>query len=160
MVTGILSALLLAGTSPAPPPVNLTAAERAAAFRAAGFKLQRGKWSACGDPGTAAYTPGTIELAADLNGDGRPEALMSEGSSYCFGATEVGYWLVTKRADGGWTLLSQGQGMATPLTSRGIANWPDLQIGGPGFCFPVLRWNGRAYVQNRFEYEGKRCRPS
>jgi len=34
---------------------------------------------------------------------------------------------------------------------------PDMSIGGPGFCFLVVRWNGKAYVKNRFEYEGKRC---
>ena len=38
--------------------------------------------------------------------------------------------------------------------------WPDIQMGGPGFCFPVWRWNGSAYALNRFEYEGKRCKPS
>ena len=32
------------------------------------------------------------------------------------------------------------------------------QMGGPGFCFPVWRWNGKAYALNRFEYEGKRCK--
>jgi len=36
---------------------------------------------------------------------------------------------------------------------------PDMSVGGPGFCFPVLRWNGKAYVQNRYQYEGKACRP-
>ena len=35
--------------------------------------------------------------------------------------------------------------------------WPDIQVGGPGFCFPVLRWNGKEYILNRHEYEGKPC---
>jgi hypothetical protein len=26
-------------------------------------------------------------------------------------------------------------------------------------CFPVLRWNGREYKQQRWQYDGKPCRP-
>lgn len=37
--------------------------------------------------------------------------------------------------------------------------WPDISVGGPGFCFPVERWNGKEYKLHRFEYEGKRCKP-
>jgi hypothetical protein len=44
------------------------------------------------------------------------------------------------------------------LATRGKDGWPDLEVGGPGFCFPVQRWNGRAYAQHRMEYEGKPCR--
>ena len=33
--------------------------------------------------------------------------------------------------------------------------WPELQLGGPGFCFPVLRWNGTAFTSHRHAYEGK-----
>jgi hypothetical protein len=46
------------------------------------------------------------------------------------------------------------------LKVKGVGGWPDLSLGGPGFCFPVLRWNGKAYVHHRFEYERKTCRPS
>ncbi|MBI5861825.1 MAG: hypothetical protein HZB64_06575 [Rhodocyclales bacterium] len=37
--------------------------------------------------------------------------------------------------------------------------WPNISVGGPGFCFPVGRWNGKKYKLHRFEYEGKRCKP-
>ena len=46
-----------------------------------------------------------------------------------------------------------------PLVIAPYANWPDISVGGPGFCFPVERWNGKEYKLNRFEYEGKRCKP-
>ncbi|MFP5403517.1 MAG: hypothetical protein ACLGG2_02365 [Gammaproteobacteria bacterium] len=36
---------------------------------------------------------------------------------------------------------------------------PDISIGGPGFCFPVVRWNGKACALHRCEYAGKRCKP-
>jgi hypothetical protein len=47
----------------------------------------------------------------------------------------------------------------TQLKTKGKDGWPDISVGGPGFCFPVQRWNGKAYELNRFEYEGKRCKP-
>jgi hypothetical protein len=46
-----------------------------------------------------------------------------------------------------------------PLKTKGKDGWPDISVGGPGFCFPVQRWNGKAYELNRCEYEGKRCKP-
>jgi hypothetical protein len=154
-----LGALAASASADPSAPLQLSAADEAAAFRAAGFTLYGRQWSACGDPGTAGYTPGAIEQVADLNGDGRPEAVLSEGSSYCFGAHGTGYSLVSKRGDGKWALIDEGQGIPSFLTTRGAANWPDMQVGGPGFCFPVMRWDGREYVPNRFEYEGKRCTP-
>ena len=36
---------------------------------------------------------------------------------------------------------------------------PELEVGGPGFCFPVLRWNGRAFAPSRHAYDGKPCTP-
>ena len=44
------------------------------------------------------------------------------------------------------------------LATKGVGGWPDIEMGGPGFCFPVWRWNGKAYALNRFEYEGKPCK--
>ena len=41
----------------------------------------------------------------------------------------------------------------------GAMGWPDISVGGPGFCFPVQRWNGREYKLQRWEYEGKACKP-
>ena len=138
---------------------TLSAADRTAAFRAAGFKLQGGRWQACGDPGTDSYAGGTIDTVRDLNGDGRPEAVITEGSSFCFGNTGTGYSLVSKQADGSWKLIAASPGIPTFLATRGVSGWPDIEIGGPGFCFPVERWDGRAYKLNRHQYEGKACRP-
>lgn len=144
----------LAAAAPA-----LSAADQAAAFRAAGFKRVGQQWRGCGDPGGPAYGPGAIERVKDFNGDGRPEAIITESSSFCFGNTGMGYTLVSKQADGRWKVMSAGPGIITVLATRGAGNWPDLEIGGPGFCFPVHRWNGRQYALQRFQYEGRRCNP-
>lgn len=150
------SALLFAAAASG-QPARLAPADEAAAFTAAGFKLQGKRWRGCDDP-TAGYQPGAIEAVRDLNGDGRPEAIISEGGSFCYGHTGVGYSLVSQQADGRWKLLSRGSGIVTVLDTRGAGGWPDLEIGGPGFCFPVHRWDGRKYVLHRHQYEGKPCR--
>ncbi len=157
LALALLPAAALPGDVLAAPPAKLSPADEAAAFRAAGFKRVGQQWQACGDPGTLSYSPGAIESVADLNGDGRPEAIVTEGGTYCFGHTGQGYTLVSKQANGSWKRMAGGTGMVGVLTTKGVGGWPDLEIGGPGFCFPVLRWNGREYVFHRNQYEGKAC---
>ncbi|HEX6733166.1 MAG TPA: hypothetical protein VF096_00020 [Azonexus sp.] len=149
--------LLCCAVADAAPPGGLAPAEQAAAFAAAGFKQQGQRWRACDDP-TASYVPGAIESVRDLNGDGRPEALITEGGSFCYGHVGTGYSLVSRQADGRWKLLTRGTGIVSVLETRGAGGWPDLEIGGPGFCFPVVRWDGRKYALHRHQYEGKPCR--
>lgn len=164
MIRAALLPLALLPVAALAAPAKLSPADEAAAFRAAGFKRVGTQWQACGDPGTASYSPGAIESVADLNGDGRPEAIITEGGTYCFGNTGQGYTLVSKQADGSWKRMAVGTGMVGVLTKTkaapgGADGWPDLEIGGPGFCFPVLRWNGQVYVLHRHQYEEKVCRP-
>lgn len=140
-------------------PSALSPADEAAAFKAAGYKQKGKQWRACEDT-SSSYTPGVIQEVRDLNGDGRPEAILTEGGTFCYGHTGAGYSLVSKQANGSWKLITGGTGMLSVLNTKGADNWPDIEIGGPGFCFPVLRWNGRQYVQQRHQYEGKPCRPS
>jgi len=154
----LLSLIMVA--TPATAQVTLSPADQTAAFKAAGFKKHGTAWRGCDDPGTASYTPGAIETVRDLNGDGRPEAVITEGSIACFGGDEMGYTLVSKQADQSWKSITAGAGVLTILSTKGVGGWPDLEIGGQGFCFPVQRWNGKAYVLQRHQYEGKTCRPA
>ena len=161
MEKGVVAAVLAAtvGLAWGADAVSLPAADQAAAFKAAGFKKKGNQWRACDDPGTASYTPGHIDKVQDLNGDGQLEALITEGSSFCYGGDVPGYFLVSRQQDGNWKLITKGSGMVDFLPTKGTGGWPDIQVGGPGFCFPVERWNGKAYALNRYEYEGKRCKP-
>jgi hypothetical protein len=152
-------ALLLTLAAPA-GAAELGAADKKAAFAAAGFTLHGKDWrSACDDPGTASYSPGAIEAVGDLNGDGRPEAVITEGGTYCYGNTGTGFWLVSQEADGKWNLIANDIGIATFLPTKGTDGWPDIEVGGPGFCFPVIRWDGQQYGLHAHQYEGKPCNP-
>jgi hypothetical protein len=140
--------------------VAVPAAEQAAIFTAAGFSRRGSQWRTdCNDPGVTDYEPGAIETYRDLNGDGRPEAVVTESSVYCYGNTGTAFRLLTKLPTGRWKLLLENPGFAEFLPTRGVAGMPDVSIGLPGYCFPVLRWNGKAYTLNRHEYDGKPCRP-
>jgi hypothetical protein len=137
-------------------PAKLTAIDEAGAFKAAGFALKGKQWRKCDDPGSS-YTPGVIEEVRDVNQDGRPEALITEGGTFCHGQAGTGYSLVSKQADGKWKLITAGSGILQFLPTKGAGGWPDIEIGGPGFCFPVERWNGRQYALLMHQYEGKPC---
>jgi hypothetical protein len=154
--------------APAQPPAQpaaraatttLQPAEEAAVFKAAGFTRRGNAWrSGCDDP-TPGYSPGKIEQVADLNGDGLPEAVLSEGGTFCYGHTGQKFWVVSKLANGGWKVMTSSTGIPEFLGTKGADGWPDISVGGPGFCFPVERWNGKAYQLQRWEYEGKACKP-
>ena len=136
--------------APAPPPppaASGSAADRAAAFRAAGFVPVRGRYLACNKTGEL-----EIEVR-DLNGDGRPDAVVTDYGTECFGMTGQGFVIVSKDAAGAWRRLFGSQGIPTFLATRGAGGWPDIENGGPGFCFPVLRWNGSDYVRVRWKAE-------
>jgi hypothetical protein len=148
-------ALLIAAAISAP------AAEQAVIFKAAGFSRNGGVWKSgnCKGAESDSYEPGAIGMYRDLNGDGRPEAVVTEGSAICYGMTETHFWLLSKQSPGSWKRIYDETAMPDFLATKGTGGWPDIQLGGPGFCFPVVRWNGKAYVQHRFEYDGKRCKP-
>jgi hypothetical protein len=148
----LIISLLAAATVPA--------SESSAIFTAAGFKLAGKEWRTdCYQPDGGSYEPGQLESYGDLNGDGRPEAIVTEGGTFCYGNTGTGFWLLSKQASGKWKVLYQSQGIAEFMKSVGADKMPDISVGGPGFCFPVVRWDGREFRVNRHQYEGKPCRP-
>jgi len=140
-----------------PGDLALSEADRQAVFKAAGAVQRKGMWVMCADDPNASGA--SIETARDLNGDGRPEAVVAEGGTFCYGHAGMGFQLLSKQADGRWRVMTGGSGIPQFLATRGAGGWPDVSVGGPGFCFPVERWNGKEYTLHRFEYEGKRCKP-
>ena len=150
----IAAALALQAGARAEPP---TGTDSAAIYKAAGAVQRGGRWLLCAeDPQTQGAS---IDEFRDLNGDGRPEAVVSEGGTFCNGHAGIGFVLLSQGADGGWTRMTGGPGIPEFLKTTGKDGWPDVSIGGPGFCFPVERWNGSEYALHRHEYEGKACKP-
>lgn len=147
---------ILTSTSALAAPLG---AEQISVFKAAGFTQHGRQWrSGNCEPPELSYEPGSIATFRDLNGDGRPEAVVTEGGGLCYGNTGQNFWMLSKQPDGTWKILVESLGMPQFLRTKGASGYPDLLVGGPGFCFPVLRWNGRAYTRHHFEYEGKPCR--
>lgn len=135
--------------------VALTPADRTAVFRAAGAVRRGAGWVMCSEDRNAVAR---IESTADLNGDGRPEVLVTEDGTFCHGMTGSGFVLLSKQANGSWQQMTGMSGIPEFLKTKGVGGWPDISVGGPGFCFPVLRWNGREYANHRMQYQGKPCR--
>lgn len=153
----VVLVLGLAGHAWGQATTGLSDADRAAVFKAAGAVHRDGKWIICGDDPSPSGA--SIDEVRDLDGDGRPEAVVSEGGTFCYGFTGTGFQLLGRQADGSWRRITQDIGIPEFLETKGVDGWPDISIGGPGFCFPVQRWNGREYAVQRHEYEGKPCKP-
>lgn len=137
-------------------PGGITPADKTAALRTTGFLPRGGKWMDETGNCEAFIEP---EGVRDLNGDGRPEIVVTGSGSFCYGNTGQGYFLTQKTPAGTWRLVDQSQGIPTFLTTRGVGGWVDIEIGGPGFCFPVVRFDGKAYQRLRMkEYEPGACR--
>lgn len=95
---------------------------------------------ACGQPADA-----SVEFR-DMNSDGRQEVLVIHGNSCTSGMAGSSALLLIR--DAGGTLqpnLGFPAASADPLPEMS-QGYPDLLIGGPGFCFPVWRWNGKEYI--------------
>jgi hypothetical protein len=81
--------------------------------------------------------------AVDLNGDGRLEVLTQEFGS-CFGRAGVQMNLYIQAPGGQWQAQFGFPGSPKLLKTRSHG-YPDIEVLGPGTCFPVWRYNGRAY---------------
>ena len=147
----ILPTLLLAGTATfAETKPNIPANEVNSIFKAAGFNKTNKGWK-------ADCCIGQITIYKDLNGDGLKDAIIIDASTMCYGNTGVGYYIVAQQKNGQWKMVLKEAGMPEFLKTKGTDGWPDIENGGPGFCFEVLRWNGQAYKVHRYEYQGKAC---
>ncbi len=139
--------------------IQLQPAGEAEAFKAGGYLLTDNKWhSECNEPTERTFVPARIESVTDLNGDGLPEAIISEGGVACYGNTGSGFTVVSEQSNNTWKPMLSSSGIPRILKTKGANGWPDIEIGGPGFCFSVWRWNGKSYEINRYEYKGKTCK--
>lgn len=83
--------------------------------------------------------------AVDLNGDGQPEVFTVVHGTCLGGWAGNSVNLFIKNADGQWKPQFGFPGTYTVRKTRN-KGFPDIEIGGPGLCFPVWRWNGERYA--------------
>lgn len=137
----------------------LTPAQREALFRAAGMQPVGERWTGCPDDDSGQSTA-EITMVRDLNGDGRPEAAIADGGTFCNGHAGMSSTVLTQDADGSWSVVYRNQGFVNFLISRGTDNFPDIEAGLPSFCFPYFRWNGTDYAKiAQLDEAGRACQP-
>jgi hypothetical protein len=85
----------------------------------------------------------------DLNKDGSQELFVTYGNTCLFGGTGSAVVLFVKGADGKHVANLGFPAAAYTVLETGNQGFPDLQMGGMGFCDGVWRWNGKAYEHYR-----------
>jgi len=145
---------------PLPEVAALSAAERETLFRAAGKQpVGGGKWTACTDD-PSGFSEATVTLVRDLNGDGRPEAVVGDSGSFCNGHVGMNSTVLTQEESGAWRVIYGNQGFVNFLVSRGVDNFPDIETGLAYSCFPYFRWNGSEYTKiAQLDEQGRTCEP-
>ena len=110
-------------------------------YKSVGLTERAGKlFNACGE-----IVQPELE-AVDLNSDGQPEVFITVPGSCQGGAAGAELSLLIKSSKGHWKVnLGFPAGGYKLLTTKNMG-FPDIEIGGPGFCFPVWRWNGSQYA--------------
>ncbi len=130
---------------------TLTAAEKSQVFNKTGFIITKDnkQFAFADDPGSLEFPFDVIVLPADLNNDGKEELFLIFGNSYTSGNTGSNVLLFIKDKLGNYQSNFGFSGTTPYIMPTKNLGFPDLLIGGPGFEFPVWRWNGREYVFNR-----------
>ncbi len=82
----------------------------------------------------------------DMNKDGIEEVFIQFGNSYTSGMTGSSIVLFIKSKQGVYRTNLGFPGVEPEQLKTGYGGYPDLLIGGPGFEFPIWRWNGKEYV--------------
>ncbi len=141
--------------APLPAPADFDQA-----FQAAGMVKKNGHWTGCADDenGSAQIDNGNYR---DINQDGTNDLVITDSGTFCYGNTGQGFVIMTQGPDKRWQRLYSSPGIPTFVKTavKTPGGWPDLEVGGPGFCFPINRWNGKDYVFNRnHEYEKGACK--
>ena len=139
----------------------LPAAAQAAIMRAAGLTRAGGVWKGC--DGDSEVGKDGVEIK-DINGDGRAEVIVTDSGSECYGMAGQQFTVLVAQP-GGWKAVMQEVGIPVLLAHRGPGNYPDIQVGGPGTCWGLDRWNGSKYAYIGSFYDpggrdsGKPCKP-
>ena len=99
----------------------------------------------CGQPVTYA-----VEFR-DLNADGTDEVIVDAGNGCMSGAAGTSVTVFRRAPSGGYEPVLGLPGMIAEVREAANIAYPDLLVGGPGFCFGLWRWDGEQYAHFRNE---------
>jgi hypothetical protein len=94
--------------------------------------------SVCGDVEPA------VEIV-DLNDDGELEVFVAWGNACLSGSTGRSLSLFVKGPAGEYRHHLGFPALGYERLTQGVAGFPDLAFGGPGFCSAVWVWDGAGY---------------
>jgi hypothetical protein len=92
------------------------------------------------------YPYNAVVTVTDMNKDGIEEVFIQFGNTYTSGNTGANIVLYIKDKQKGYKTNLGFPGVEPEQLKTGFGGYPDLLIGGPGFEFPIWRWNGKEYV--------------
>lgn len=128
----------------------LTITEKNQLATALGFVLSNDKEQPFAlDADSKDYPFGATVLPVDMNKDGKEEIFVHFGNSYTSGNTGASIALFIKNSSGVYQNHLGFPGTIPDALVTINQGYPDLLIGGPGFEYPVLRWNGKTYAHHR-----------
>lgn len=84
----------------------------------------------------------------DINGDGVNELIVYttvSGASGCVGQAGQEIDLLIPDGNGGWSRHFGFDAHGLNFYDRPGSEWPDVEISGPGFCFPIWRHHDGGY---------------
>ena len=85
----------------------------------------------------------------DMNKDGKEEIFISFGNTFTSGHTGSSIILYVPDVAGKYAANLSFPGMTPDMLPTMNKGYNDLLIGGPGFEFPIWRWNGKEYVYHK-----------
>lgn len=80
----------------------------------------------------------------DLNGDGQPEVIVSEGSGCLYGMRGAKTHFLARDARGRWREILTGDGDRYRIQPAAAGAWPVILPGVMGFCYPVYAYSETA----------------
>ena len=133
-------ARLLFGTAPS----KLSADQKNALYKKLGLQLNNDHNGFRMD----GFAVGAKAYTVDLNKD-KVEEIFVIMDGMLFGNTGQGVALFTKNSQQAYELQPEVAGGIAVILDSKTNGYPDLVIAGPGFEFPLYRWNGRIYTYTR-----------
>jgi hypothetical protein len=102
---------------------------------------------------------GQIDKVADVNSDGMPDVVITEGGTYCYSNAGQGYWLVTKLANGSWKLIANGTGILRVCRDQGSRRLARYQRQRSQVLLPGRAVERQGIQAATLGIRGKTCKP-